>query len=108
MITITESAAEVLRSRLRKEGKEDWGIRLGVKAGGCSGMEYVMRAEPGPGEKDRVFDCHGVKVIVDWKSFLYLDGLTLDYHDDLVNAHFVFSNPNAVRSCGCGTSFAVS
>lgn len=108
MITVTDKAAAELKRRLASQGLERAGIRLGVKGGGCSGMEYVMRVDEQPGERDREFDCNGVRLFVDWKSYLYLDGLTLDYNDDLMESRFIFDNPNATRSCGCGTSFAVA
>lgn len=106
MITVTEKAARELKRRLESHGPTAKGIRLGVKAGGCSGMEYVMKVEDEPKDNDKVFDCNDVKLFIDWKSYMYLNGITIDYNDDLMNAHFVFDNPNAVRSCGCGTSFA--
>jgi iron-sulfur cluster assembly protein len=106
-ILLTEKAAGRIQDTLRKQGFEEGGLRLGVRGGGCSGLSYVMRFEPAPRPADKVFEQHGARVFVDLKSYLYLKGMTLDWRGTLMNQAFVFDNPNAVRSCGCGHSFTV-
>jgi len=107
-IGVTEKAAkEVQRVLEEKQLPEEGGVRLGVKGGGCSGFSYVMNLEPKPGLGDEVFDAHGLRVFVDPKSYLYLEGTELDFADDLTNRGFVFRNPNSSGSCGCGASFSV-
>ena len=81
------------------------GLRLGVLGGGCSGLSYQFKFDTQPRPKDKVFDFDGVHIFVDPKSILYLHGLTLDYKESLMQSGFVFENPNAKKSCGCGTSF---
>lgn len=106
-LNVTESAAKRISSIMSDQGLvETHGVRLGVKSGGCSGMEYVLEIDE-PGASDRVFESHGVKVFCDPKSYLFINDVTVDYVDDLLNGGFRFENPNASRSCGCGTSFAV-
>lgn len=83
------------------------GIKLGVKSGGCSGLNYVLDIVESPDENDRVFSQHGVRLFCDPKSYLYLNGTQVDYESSLTGGGFKFTNPNAKRSCGCGTSFAV-
>ncbi len=104
MIHLTENAVRRVREVVEKEHKG--GLRLGVRGGGCSGLSYVTRYEEAAAGKDRVFEFDGVKVFVDPKSYLFLDGLTLDWKDTLMEQCFVFINPNATKSCGCGTSFS--
>jgi iron-sulfur cluster assembly protein len=106
MISVTEAAAEEVKRLLEKDGKTDWGLRVGVKGGGCSGLSYSMSFEKGGGEHDKEFTEGGVKIIVDPKSYLYLNGMTLDYTNELVGGGFKFVNPNATRSCSCGQSFS--
>jgi iron-sulfur cluster assembly protein len=105
MITATESAVkhlrELLESRVPEEGT---GLRLMVKKGGCAGMEYAMKLDK-PGQQDQVFDQEGVKLIVDPESMGFLDGSQIDYSDSLADAGFKVQNPQATRSCGCGSSF---
>jgi iron-sulfur cluster assembly protein len=105
-VTLTTSAAERVRGYLAKRGKGE-GLRLGVRTSGCSGMAYVVeyadRIEP----DDLVFESHGVKVIVNPKSLVYLDGTELDYSREGLNEGFKFNNPNVKNSCGCGESFNV-
>ena len=105
MIQVTEKALGRIRQVFVKQGVEGGGLRLGVQGGGCSGLSYLIRFEPKERPSDRVFDFEGVKVFVDPKSFIYLDGMTLDYKESLMQSGFVFDNPNAKKSCGCGTSF---
>ena len=107
MITLTPEAAEQVKALLSKENKPNFALRIGVKGGGCSGMSYAIGLEDGtPKEHDQVFEQEGIKVLVDGKSHLYLDGMTLSYRkDNLMGGGFEFQNPNATKSCGCGTSF---
>jgi iron-sulfur cluster assembly protein len=106
MIQVTEKALGRIRQVFVKQGVEGGGLRLGVQGGGCSGMSYLIRFEPKERPSDRVFDFEGVKVFVDPKSLIYLEGVTLDYKESLMQSGFVFENPNAKKSCGCGTSFS--
>ena len=82
-------------------------IRVGVKSGGCSGLEYVLKFDKEKTDIDQVFEDNGIKIIVDKKSFLYLVGTTLEYSGGLNGKGFVFNNPNAKRTCGCGESFSL-
>ena len=101
-ITLTEAAAEEV-----KKSKEDGSyLRVAVRGGGCSGFEYSLTIDVEYDEqKDTLYNQHGVDVVVDKKSALYLEGTTLDYYSDISKRGFVFNNPNAVKSCGCGSSF---
>jgi len=107
-IEITEKALAKVRSALAKEGisPEQGGVRLGVQGGGCSGLSYNVRFDTQPRERDRVFQYGEIRVFVDPKSFIYLHGMVLDYQETLMQQQFVFVNPNAKKSCGCGTSFS--
>ncbi|HEC19742.1 MAG TPA: iron-sulfur cluster assembly protein IscA [Gammaproteobacteria bacterium] len=105
-ITLTESAAERIRGFLDNRGK-GVGLRLGVKTSGCSGMAYVIEFADEIGSDDQVFEDKGVKVLVDPKSLIYLDGTELDYAKEGLNEGFKFNNPNVKDSCGCGESFTV-
>ena len=82
-------------------------VRVGVKSGGCSGLSYDLNFDKSKSEEDKVFEDNGVKIIVDKKSFLYLVGTTLEYSGGLNGTGFVFNNPNAYRTCGCGESFSL-
>ena len=104
-IQVTPKAVEKIRKTFEKEGVYGF-LRLGVLGGGCSGLSYQFKFETRQRPTDNVFDFDGVKVLVDPKSILYLNGLTLDYQESLMQSGFVFENPNAKKSCGCGTSFA--
>jgi iron-sulfur cluster assembly protein len=106
MIQVTQKAIGRIRQVFVKQGVEGGGLRLGVQGGGCSGMSYLIRFEPKQRPSDRVFDFEGVKIFVDPKSLIYLEGVTLDYKESLMQSGFVFENPNAKKSCGCGTSFS--
>ena len=106
MITLTSSAAQEVKRLMEKEQKSNLGLRLGVKGGGCSGLSYVLALEEAaPKPLDSVFEQDGIKLLVDAKSQLYLDGTTVDYKNSLMGGGFEFQNPNAKKSCGCGTSF---
>jgi len=105
-ITMTDAAADRVRRFLEGRGK-GLGLRLGVKTTGCSGMAYVMEFADELDEGDQVFEDRGVKVIVDPKSLVYLDGTEVDYAKEGLNEGFKFVNPNEKDSCGCGESFTV-
>ena len=105
-VTITEAAARHIQKFMTNRGK-GVGIRLGVKPSGCSGMSYVLEFVDELQPEDQVFEGHGVKVIVDPKSLLYLDGTELDFAREGLNEGFKFNNPNVKDSCGCGESFNV-
>ncbi len=107
MIHVTEKAAVKIRELLTKDGvpAETGGLRVGVQGGGCSGLTYAMRLDTQQRERDKVFEENGARIFVDPKSYLYLNNTTLDYHEDLMRQGFVFQNPQATRSCGCGSSF---
>ncbi len=105
-ITLTEPAAERVRNFLENRGK-GIGLRLGVKTSGCSGMAYVMEFADEVNEEDEVFEDRGVKVIIDPKSLVYLDGTEVDYGKEGLNEGFMFNNPNVKDACGCGESFTV-
>ena len=107
-IQVTDKAIARIRSAMAKEGvsPEQGGLRVGVQGGGCSGLSYNIRFDSQPRERDRIFQFEDVRVFVDPKSFIYLHGLTLDYQETLMQQGFVFVNPNAQKSCGCGTSFS--
>ena len=106
MITLTETAAERIGKFLANRGK-GLGLRLGVKTTGCSGMGYIMEFVDELHEEDTVFESHGVKVIVDPKALVYLDGTEVDYTREGLNEGFKFGNPNEKARCGCGESFTV-
>lgn len=108
MIQITENASRQITKLLEKQGLAGGGLRVGVKAGGCSGFSYVFAWEDAPRPDDSVFEGgHGARVFVDRKSHRFLEGTTLDYDTSLISKGFVFLNPNAKATCGCGTSFSV-
>ncbi|MBI5040904.1 MAG: iron-sulfur cluster assembly protein IscA [Gammaproteobacteria bacterium] len=105
-ITLTETAAERVQKFLANRGK-GVGLRLGVKTTGCSGMAYVLEFVDSVEADDEVFESHGVKVIINPKSLVYLDGTELDYGKEGLNEGFKFNNPNVKDTCGCGESFNV-
>lgn len=107
-ITVTPKAIAKIRAAMAKENisPEEGGLRLGVQGGGCSGLTYNLRFDSHPRERDRVFNFDGVRVFVDPKSYVYLHGTTLDWEETLLHQGFAFKNPNAQKSCGCGTSFS--
>lgn len=106
MIELTPKAADEVRRLLQLEGKESWGLRVGVVGGGCSGLSYTLAFDETPKETDSVTEQNGIKLFVDPKSFLFLSGMKLDYSSDLLNGGFQFINPNAKRTCSCGSSFS--
>ena len=105
-ITLTEAAATRVKAFLVNRGK-GVGLRLGVKTSGCSGMAYVLEFADAANPEDHVFEDHGVKVMIDPKSLIYLDGTQLDFTKEGLNEGFKFNNPNVKDSCGCGESFTV-
>jgi iron-sulfur cluster assembly protein len=108
MVQISENAGKLIRKMAVKNGLPDGGLRIGIKAGGCSGLSYTFAWEAGPRDGDHVFEGpEGSKVFVDPKSFRFVDGTTLDYDTSLVSKGFIFNNPQAKATCGCGTSFSV-
>ena len=106
MITITENAADHIRKFLTKRGKGE-GIRIGVKTSGCSGMAYTLEFVDKIQPEDQVFEQNGVKVFIDPKRMVYLDGTQVDFAKEGLQEGFKFENPNAKESCGCGESFHV-
>ena len=109
MIKVSESAKNKIISLLQEEGTsiEETFVRVGVTSGGCSGLNYNLEFTKEQSADDKLFDDNGVRILVDKKSFLYLVGMTLEYSGGLNGKGFVFNNPNASRTCGCGESFAV-
>src|SRR5262245_2773614 len=106
MIQISETAARKIRSLMAKQGIDEGGLRVGVKGGGCSGLSYTFAWEKQARTGDEVFEGpEGAKIFVDKKSLLYLNGTVLDYDTNLISKGFVFNNPNAKSTCGCGSSF---
>lgn len=105
MITVTPRAANQVRSLIQEDGTEGLHLRIGVSGGGCSGLEYFLGLDTDVNPDDEIFDFTDVKVVVDKQSVPYLEGSVLDFSTDLMNSGFVFSNPNAKRTCGCGKSF---
>jgi iron-sulfur cluster assembly protein len=109
MIQVSDIAKKKVIELMKDDGfdpKEDF-VRVGVKSGGCSGLSYDLDFDNKTNNEDKVFEHNDVKIIVDKKSFLYLIGTTLDYSGGLNGAGFLFKNPNAQRTCGCGESFSL-
>jgi iron-sulfur cluster assembly protein len=110
MISISETAAQQI-NRLKSESptptEPSSFLRVKVVAGGCSGMSYKLDFDSQMASNDKVFEEHGTKIVIDGKSLLYIAGMTLDFEGGLNGKGFVFSNPNASKTCGCGSSFGV-
>ena len=106
-IDLTENAVKRIKAILSGENKPDHGLRVSVVGGGCSGMSYNLSFDDNIGEFDKIFEIKGVKIFCDLKSWLYVKGTTIDFSDDLLSGGFKIENPNAERTCGCGTSFSV-
>lgn len=102
MIKITDGAAEKIKTLIRP----GQGLRIAVAGGGCSGFQYRLAFESEEGESDQIIESNGIKLMIDAKSCLYLDGVSLDYIDGLMGAGFKIENPNAKSTCGCGESFS--
>jgi len=105
-ITATEAAVKRLKAVMEADGKQGHFLRMSVEGGGCSGMTYNMDFENEKGEFDKEFESNGLKIVCDLKSWLYLKDIEIDFSDDLLNGGFKIKNPNAERTCGCGTSFS--
>jgi iron-sulfur cluster assembly protein len=105
-IEVTPRAVQKIRDAFAKQGVTGGGLRLGVLGGGCSGLSYQFKYEPKPRPTDQVFHFEDVEVYVDPKSIVFLNGMTLDWKDSLIHSGFVFENPHARKSCGCGSSFS--
>ncbi len=107
-INVTEKAIrEMKKIMLENKIPEDYGLRVGVKGGGCSGLSYTLGFDPEERIGDTVLEKDGVKIFIDMKSNLYLSGTEIDFTDGLTGRGFVFNNPKAVKTCGCGSSFGV-
>jgi iron-sulfur cluster assembly protein len=106
-ITLTETAAERIRSLLASSGKELAGVRIGVKKGGCAGMEYTMEYVETRGPHDELVEDKGVRILIDPTAILFLLGTEMDYRTDRLSSGFVFNNPNQTSACGCGESVAL-
>jgi iron-sulfur cluster assembly protein len=108
MVQISENAAKLINKMILRHGMPGGGLRIGIKAGGCSGLSYTFAWEAAARDGDHVCEGpEGAQVFIDPKSFRFIDGTTLDYDTSLVSKGFIFSNPHAKSSCGCGTSFSV-
>lgn len=109
VINLTEVAAREIQRIVEEQelDKSKVRLRVGVKGGGCSGFSYILDLTENQRETDEEFEQHGVKMICDPKSLLYLNGTTVDFKDEIMGRGFVFQNPNATTTCGCGSSFAV-
>ncbi|NIW79008.1 MAG: iron-sulfur cluster assembly accessory protein [Calditrichae bacterium] len=105
-VNVTEKAIDQIKRIMESENKVGYGLRVGVKSGGCSGLSYYMDFTEKPLDNDHVLEFDGVKFFVDVFSAMYLNGSELDYSDGLNGAGFVWNNPNAQRNCGCGQSFS--
>ena len=106
IVALTPAAVRQVKRQQEKTGRAGWYLRVGVRGGGCSGLSYVIDMENEPDEFDLTWEIDDLKVVVDRKSALYLKESTLDYSiKNLMEGGFVFSNPQSLRSCGCGTSF---
>ena len=106
VLTLTDSAVEKIKSMIEKEGKAGYGLRVGVKTGGCAGLSYDMRFQQNPYENDIVIEKNNLRIFVNSESLTFLKGIQIDYVDTLKESGFKYSNPNASSSCGCGTSFS--
>lgn len=106
MITITEEAAAEAKRLMEQEKLEGYVLRVGVQGGGCAGLSYTLGFDKNVTDTDIVMEEHGLKIVCDNKSMLYLNGATLEYVKDLMGGGFKFNNPNARSTCGCGSSFS--
>ena len=105
-IKLTEAAQQAVHKILESEKKEGWNLRIGVSGGGCAGMNYTMAIEEEKGEEDVVNEVDGITILVDPKSYFYLNNMEIDYVSSMMGSGFKFNNPNASKTCGCGTSFS--
>jgi iron-sulfur cluster assembly accessory protein len=108
-VILSETAAREIRSIIQQQelDADKVCLRVGVKGGGCSGFSYILDLTETKKDTDETFEQHGIRIIVDPKSLLYLGGVTVDFKDEIMGRGFVFHNPNASSSCGCGSSFSV-
>ena len=108
-VKLSEAAAREIQNIIKQQELDGEKIRLrvGVKGGGCSGFSYLLDLTESQKETDEAFEQHGIKIICDPKSMLYLGGVTIDFKDEIMGRGFVFNNPNAMKTCGCGSSFGV-
>ncbi len=106
VVTLSDAAINEIKRLMNVQGLTEAGLRLGVKGGGCSGLSYTVNFDEKIGPHDSVYDIDGIKIIVDLKSAIYLQGTQLDFQKDLVSGNFKFVNPNAQKTCGCGESFS--
>ena len=107
-IQLSEKAAGEIKTIIQQQGlpADQTRLRVGVKGGGCSGFSYLLDLTEEPkGESDEEMECHGIKILCDMKSYLYLNGVEIDFKDEVMGRGFVFKNPNATSTCGCGSSF---
>jgi len=107
IVNLTEAAASKVRDLIERDKREGFGLRVKVVGGGCSGLQYQLMFDDQVGDLDQTDECHGVRVMVDSKSAVYLVGTTVDYVDELDRSGFKIENPNASNTCGCGESFGV-
>lgn len=107
MVQVSENAQKRVSQLMQEQGLDNGFVRVGVESGGCSGLSYKLDFDTQLKDDDHVFEDNGVKLVVNKKSLLYLMGTTLDYSGGLNGKGFVFSNPNASRTCGCGESFSL-
>jgi len=107
MLTLSSTAAGKVKEFLVQHGKPEAGLRVRVVGGGCSGFQYQLALDEQAGTEDKVYEQNGVKLFVDAKSLLYLEGTEIDYVEDIMGSGFRFTNPNSKGTCGCGESFQV-
>jgi iron-sulfur cluster assembly protein len=107
VVTLTPNAVNKINLISQEENRQNSELRLGIKGGGCSGFSYVMDFDDKSSDLDQHFEVEGIKIVIDSKSLVYLAGTEVDFTDGFGGSGFVFNNPNATRSCGCGSSFAV-
>ena len=105
-ITLTENAAKRVNAILNGENKKGYALRVTVQGGGCSGMSYNLTFDNEQKEFDKVYESKGVKILCDFKSWVYVKGTVIDFSNDLLSGGFKLNNPNANKTCGCGTSFS--
>lgn len=106
-ITLTETAAKEVTSIIEQQGlAKEVALRVGVKGGGCSGFSYVLDLVETSAENDEIMESHGIRVVADRRSYLYLNGTEIDFKNEVMGRGFVFKNPNATHTCGCGSSFS--